>query len=90
MVKIKLYRDFQILVETSGKMNIEIKTGKGKRPSRVKFSAVSVPLSLLREVDNLIEEIGYWPSRSAFIREACIEKIKREQNRLEKAGKSET
>ncbi|MBS7607426.1 hypothetical protein KEJ14_06280 [Candidatus Bathyarchaeota archaeon] len=66
-------------------MASEIKAGrKRKRSSRVEFSAVSVPLPLLKEIDALIEEVGYWPSRSAFVREACIEKIERERARLEK------
>lgn len=72
------------------KMASEIKTSrKRKRTSRIKFSAVSVPLPLLEEIDALIEKVGYWPSRSAFVREACIEKIERERNRLEKMRKSE-
>ncbi|MEM2150703.1 MAG: ribbon-helix-helix protein, CopG family [Candidatus Bathyarchaeia archaeon] len=38
-------------------------------------------LKILEEIDELIEELGYWPSRSAFVREACLEKIKREKGR---------
>ncbi|MEM1582451.1 MAG: hypothetical protein QXK89_08090 [Candidatus Bathyarchaeia archaeon] len=55
-----------------------------KKLSRVKFGVVSIPVGILEEVDRLIEEIGYWPSRSSFVREACIEKIERERKRLEK------
>lgn len=48
------------------------------RQGRGKYSSVSLPLILLEEVDRLIEELGFWPSRSAFVREACLEKIKKE------------
>jgi len=54
-----------------------------KRRARVRFSAVSIPEPILEEIDRLIEELGYWPSRSAFVREACLEKIERERRRLE-------
>ncbi|MEM2587864.1 MAG: ribbon-helix-helix protein, CopG family [Thermoproteota archaeon] len=56
----------------------------GARKARVRFGAVSIPLKILEEIDELIEELGYWPSRSAFVREACLEKIKREKERLRK------
>ncbi|MEM3489270.1 MAG: ribbon-helix-helix domain-containing protein [Candidatus Bathyarchaeia archaeon] len=54
----------------------------GARKARVRFGAVSLPLKILEEIDNLIKDLGYWPSRSAFVREACLEKIKREKERL--------
>ena len=62
------------MVESSGEAE--------KRAKRVEFSAVSIPLPILEEIDRLIEELGYWPSRSAFVREACLEKIERERKRL--------
>ncbi len=58
-----------------------------ERRAKVKFSAVSIPEPILKEVDRLIEELGYWPSRSTFAREACLEKIERERERLEKLGR---
>ena len=36
---------------------------------------VSIPRAITVKVDFLIGELGYWPSRSAFMREACLEKI---------------
>jgi Arc/MetJ-type ribon-helix-helix transcriptional regulator len=58
--------------------------GRRERKVRVEFSAVSVPLPILEEIDKLIEELGYWPSRSSFVREACIEKLQYERERLKK------
>jgi len=46
-----------------------------KRRVRIETSAVSLPKAILNEIDSLIEEKGYWPSRGAFVREACLEKI---------------
>lgn len=63
-------------------------TGERRRKRRVEFSAVSIPKSILVEIDELIEGLGYWPSRSAFVREACLEKIERERKRLEELKKS--
>lgn len=43
-----------------------------------KYVTVSIPTAIAKDIDKLIEKIGYWPSRGAFVREACIEKIKHE------------
>ncbi|MFB0543779.1 MAG: hypothetical protein ACETVR_03260, partial [Candidatus Bathyarchaeia archaeon] len=37
----------------------------------------------------MIKELGFWPSRSAFVREACLEKIKREREALERRREAE-
>ena len=52
------------------------------RRGRNKFSSVSLPIPILKEIDYLIEEKGFWPSKSAFAREACLEKIRREREEL--------
>lgn len=48
----------------------------------VKYVTVSIPEAIASEIDGLIADLGYWPSRSAFVREACLEKIYRERQRL--------
>lgn len=63
--------------------------GPGDRRRKVEFGSVSIPNRVLRDVDDLIRRIGYWPSRSAFVREAVIEKIRRERERLRGAGEDE-
>ena len=47
-----------------------------------RYVTVSIPKAIARKIDNLIEVLGYWPSRSAFVREACLEKISGEERRL--------
>ena len=43
---------------------------------------VSIPRGIADAMDELIDELGYWPSRGAFVREACLEKVRDEQRRL--------
>ena len=49
---------------------------------KTKYVTVSLPIGIAHAVDSLIEELGYWPSRGAFVREACLEKIREERRRL--------
>ena len=53
-----------------------------------KYATVSIPRGIANAIDELVEELGYWPSRGAFVREACLEKVKDEQNRLLELRKS--
>ncbi|MGQ9679784.1 MAG: ribbon-helix-helix domain-containing protein [Candidatus Bathyarchaeia archaeon] len=45
-------------------------------------------MRLLKRIDELIKEL-YWPSRSAFVREACFEKLRREQEMLRRLSEAE-
>jgi Arc/MetJ-type ribon-helix-helix transcriptional regulator len=49
---------------------------------KTQYVTVSIPVAISREIDRLIEGLGYWPSRSAFVRESCLEKIRQEQRLL--------
>ena len=40
-----------------------------------KYTTVSFPKALLKDINKIVEEVGYWPSTTAFVREACIEKL---------------
>jgi Arc/MetJ-type ribon-helix-helix transcriptional regulator len=48
----------------------------------VRYVTVSIPKAIADSIDYLIEELGYWPSRSSFVREASLEKIRAETRRL--------
>jgi len=52
------------------------------KEKKLKYGSASIPMGILEEIDCLIEKLRYWPSRGAFIREACLEKIRRERERL--------
>lgn len=49
---------------------------------KVKYVTVSIPTGVVGDIDKLIEVFEYWPSRGAFVREACLEKIRSELKRL--------
>ena len=51
--------------------------------SDVKYVTVSIPKAIADKIDEIIEELGYWPSRSSFVREASLEKIRAETRRLQ-------
>jgi len=47
-----------------------------------KYATISLPIGISDEIDELIEGLGYWPSRGAFVREACLTKIREEKRWL--------
>ncbi len=47
-----------------------------------RYVTISLPRGIAEDIDRLIEEIGYWPSKGAFVREACTEKLWRERKKL--------
>ena len=53
-----------------------------------RYVTVSIPKAIAKKIDQLIEKLGYWPSRSSFVREACLEKISQEERRLRELSSS--
>jgi len=47
------------------------------------YASISLPLALLEQIERLIEALGYWPSKTAFIREACLQMIEKYRRELE-------
>jgi len=47
-----------------------------------RYVTVSLPVGIVKAIDALMEELGYWPSRGAFVREACLEKIWSERKKI--------
>lgn len=47
-----------------------------------RYVTISLPRGIAEDIDKLIEDIGYWPSKGAFVREACTEKLWRERKKL--------
>jgi len=50
------------------------------------YRTVSIPKPLAKDITRLIEEVGYWPSLSSFVREALLEKLQNERERYMEAG----
>ena len=61
---------------------------RSRREEGNKYVTVSIPVAIAKDMDALMQEIGYWPSRGAFVREACIEKIERKGNKGDNDAKS--
>jgi len=59
-----------------------------KENKNKKYGTASIPTGVLEEIDKLVKELRFWPSRGAFIREACLEKIRREKHRLRETAQS--
>ena len=55
----------------------------------MKYVTVSIPQAIAEEIDALIQSLGYWPSRGAFAREACLTKIWEEKRRLKELREAE-
>ncbi|MCK4438741.1 hypothetical protein KAV47_06675 [Candidatus Bathyarchaeota archaeon] len=49
---------------------------------KTKYVTVSIPRGIARDIDSLIKELGYWPSKSSFVREAWLEKIWSERKKI--------
>ena len=57
--------------------------GEKKKRGRGPFLSVSFPTPLVREVEKIVGELGYWPNKTAFIREAVMEKLDKHRKELE-------
>lgn len=55
-----------------------------------KYATISIPVALAEAIDELNEELGYWPSRGAFVREAVLEKLRDERLRLAELRRAKT
>lgn len=44
---------------------------------RRSFSSISLPVPLVERVEKVVKNVGYWPSKTAFIREACLDKLEK-------------
>ena len=58
--------------------SVEIVENAREKKKRGPFSSISFPTPLIKEVGKVVEELGYWPTKTAFIREAVMEKHRKE------------
>ena len=56
---------------------------KKRRRGRGAFASVTLLVPLLREVERVVEELGYWPRRAQFIHEAIMEKLEKYKKEIE-------
>jgi len=60
-----------------------------KEKRRHLYSSISIPTRLLQEIEKLVKELDYWPTKTAFIREACLEKMEKHRKELEARRRAE-
>ncbi len=48
---------------------------------KTKYATVSIPKAVADRIDYYIENLGFWPSRSSFVREAVLEKFDKESQK---------
>ncbi len=73
----------QLLITTLGRRTwIEPSKVDRRMSKKRKYVTASIPIGIANDIDKLIEEIGYWPSKGSFVREACTEKIWKERRRI--------
>jgi Arc/MetJ-type ribon-helix-helix transcriptional regulator len=49
---------------------------------KLKYVTVSIPKGVADRIDFYVSSLGYWPSRSSFVREAVLEKFDRESQKI--------
>jgi len=52
-----------------------------------KYRSISLPTQLINKIEYIINELGYWPSIAAFIREAILIQIEKYQKEIENKQK---
>jgi len=57
--------------------------GGKKKKGRGPFLSVSFPTPLIRDVEKIVGELGYWSNKTAFIREAVMQKLDKHRRELE-------
>jgi len=61
-----------------------------KKKNRIPYTSISLPSPLVEHIEKLVrDELGYWPTKTAFIREACLEKLEKHGVKLEVANRSD-
>jgi len=49
---------------------------------KLKYVTVSIPKGVADRIDYYVSNLGYWPSRSSFVREAVLEKCDKESQKM--------
>jgi len=61
-----------------------------KRREGTRFATVSLPTPVIEEIERLIVELRYWPTKTDFIRQAVVEKPERFRKKPEEKRKLRT
>ena len=64
--------------------NLVQHVNQARKKGRRAFSSVSLPTPLIEKIEKVIDELGYWPTKTAFVREASLEKL--DKHKMEGQG----
>ena len=56
---------------------VELSAGIEKTEKKRAFSTISLPKPLIDRISEIVNEFGYWPTKTAFVREASLEKLEK-------------
>jgi len=48
-----------------------------EKSNRGEYHSVSLPANVVKRVERVAKELGYWPTKTDFVREAVIEKLEK-------------
>lgn len=68
---------------------LEMNSVKKKKRERPYYSSISLPASLVKEVEKVVEQLGYWSHKTAFMHEAVMEKLERYKMELKEKREAE-
>ncbi len=57
-----------------------------KVAEKSEYRTISLTKGVSDAIDEIMKELGYWPSRGAFVREAALEKIQKERTLIQRLG----
>jgi metal-responsive CopG/Arc/MetJ family transcriptional regulator len=60
-----------------------------KKSKRAQFTSVSMPKALMDEIERVVKELRYWPTKTAFVHHACLEELERYKKELEERKREE-
>lgn len=55
--------------------SVKLSASADKTRKRKAFSSISLPTPLVERIEKVVDELGYWPTKTAFVREASLEKL---------------
>jgi metal-responsive CopG/Arc/MetJ family transcriptional regulator len=62
-------------IEKTQPDNLTQRDNQTRKKGRRDFLSVSLPAPLIKKIEEVIDELGYWPTKTAFVREASLEKL---------------
>jgi len=64
-------------------LSVESSASMDKMRKRKAFSSVSLPTPLIKKIEEVVIELGYGPTKTAFVREASLEKLDKHKKNAE-------